>query len=283
MKVKSSKIFKIIAVALCFFMVFEQSGFAQIAGQLDISGRIAAFSNSIVQDKFRPLHLRYLQYDPQLNNFNLLLDKGNLKTLPKPFIEESTRTLLQYFFVGVTLPNDAFWVNLKPDSPDNIIDPFLAQTDIGKILLEADVQLKKDTARFTSPETPEGKEYWDKLYVKAGEIFGSQNVTIPTLTRPWIVPNEIIIRETADNAYIYKATLKVMLEEDYLKGSAVYNFQDERAKELNTYASQILREKIIPKLAQEVNTSKRYAGLRQVYYSLILAQWFKERFANKID
>jgi len=262
MKIKSSKIFKIIAITLCFFMVFEQSGFAQIAGELDISGQIAAFRNSIVQDKFRPLHLRYLQYDPQLNNFKLLLDKGNLKSLSKPFIEQSTKTLLQYFLVGVSLLNDTFWVNLRPDSPDNVIDPLLAQTDVGKILLEADVQLKKDTARFTLPETPEGKEYWDKLYTKAGEIFGSQNVTIPTLTRPWIVPNEIILRETVGeangpeeakraegpNAYIYKATLKVMLEDDYLKGSAVYNFKDDRLKELNAYASSVLREKIIPKL-----------------------------------
>ncbi len=82
--------------------------------------------------------------------------------------------------------------------------------------MEADVQLKKDTAGMTSPQTPEGKAYWDKLYQKAGELFGTENITIPTLTRPWIVPNEIIIREAPDSAYIYKATLKVMLEEDYL-------------------------------------------------------------------
>jgi tRNA A-37 threonylcarbamoyl transferase component Bud32 len=172
-------------------------------------------------------------------------------------------------------------VNLRPDQADNIIDPLLAQTDIGKILLEADVQLKKDTASFTSPNTPEGKEYWDKLYSKAEELYGSQNVTIPTLTRPWIVPGEIIIRESKDNAYIYKATLKVMLEDDYLKGSSTYSFDDPKLKELNTYASSLLREKIVPKLTQEVNTSKRYSALRQVYYSLVLAQWFKEHFSNK--
>jgi len=281
MKINSTKLFKIIALFICFFMFFEQSGFAQVAGELDISGQLMAFRNSLVQDKFRPLHLRYLQYDSQLNNFKLLLDKGNLKTLSSSFVEKSAETLLQYFLIGIALPNNTFWVNLRPDAQDNIIDPLLAQTDVGKVLLETDVQLKKDTARFTSPETPEGKEYWDKLYHKAAEIYGSENVTIPTLTRPWIVPNEIIIREANNNAYIYKATLKVMLEEDYLKGSAAYSFNDERQKELNTYAAQVLREKIIPKLTQEVNTSQRYAALRQVYYSLILAQWFKQRFINQ--
>lgn len=262
-------------------LCFEQSGFAQIAGQIDFSGYITQLRNSLVQDKFRPLHLRYLHYDPQANNFKLLLDKGNLKNPPAQEVESASKELLKYFLIGVSLPNDSFWVNLRPDSPDNIIDDALAKTDIGKILLEADVQLKKDTARFTSPDTREGKEYWDRLYKKAEEIFGTQNVTIPTLTRPWIVPNEIIIRETPDNAYIYKATLKVMLEEDYLKDSAAYNFKDERLKELNAYSSELIRELIIPKLTQEVNTAKRYAGLRQVYYSLILSQWFKQKFSGR--
>jgi len=29
---------------------------------------------------------------------------------------------MEYFFIGLTLTNEAFWVNLRPDSPDNIID-----------------------------------------------------------------------------------------------------------------------------------------------------------------
>ncbi|MBU1999445.1 MAG: hypothetical protein KKE64_08150, partial [Candidatus Omnitrophica bacterium] len=136
-------------------------------------------------------------------------------------------------------------------------------------------------SRFTSPENPKGKEYWEKLYKKAGELFGYSNITIPTLTRPWIVPDEIIVREAHDNAYIYKATLKVQLEQDHLKGSAIYNFDDHRLKELNDYSSQIIRELIIPELTKEINISKRYAPLRQVYYSLILAQWFKQKFSSK--
>ena len=80
-----------------------------------------------------------------------------------------------------------------------------------------------------------------------------------------------------------------MLEQDYLNNdngrgrlvSAPYKFDDPRLKELNTYSSQLIRELIIPKLIKEVNTSKRYAPLRQVYYSLILASWFKARNQGK--
>ncbi len=272
---------KILSLLLCFCLLFEQSGFAQMAGALSISGHISAFGNSFVQDKFRPLHLRSLGYDNNQNNLRLLIDKGDLKNPKQSELESTAKILLNYFFVGIILPNDAFWVNLKPDSENNIIDPDLATTDVGKILLEADLQLKKDTAKFTSPETPQGKEYWDKLYQKAGELLGYENISIPTLTRPWIVPGEIIIRETKDNAYIYKATLKVMLEQDYLKDSATYKFDDPRLKILNEYSSQLVRDLIIPKLTKEINISERYAPLRQVYYSLILAQWFKSRFYGK--
>ncbi|MFA6357376.1 MAG: peptidoglycan DD-metalloendopeptidase family protein [Candidatus Omnitrophota bacterium] len=272
---------RILSFLLCFCFLFGQSGFAQVAGQLDASGSIFAFHNSSIPDKFRALHLRSLGYNNNLNNFRLLLDKGDLKDVQKNEIEKTIKTLLNYFFIGLTLPNDAFWVNLRPDSENSIIDSDLAKTDVGKILLEADLQLKKDTAKFTSPDTVEGKAYWEKLYKKAGELLGAENIAIPTLTRPWIVPGEIIICETRDNAYVYKATLKVMLEQDYLKGSANYSFNDPRLKILNEYSSQLVREMIVPKLNKEINTSKRYAPLRQVYYSLILAQWFKARFYGK--
>jgi hypothetical protein len=181
------KFTKILAFLLCFLLCFEQSGFAQVASQLDLLSHLVSLRNSLIQDKFRPLHLRYLSYDQLTNNFNLLLDKGDLEkglspqgTVPEERLQTEAKALLNYFFIGVSLPNDSFWVNLRPDSPDDIIDDNLAQTDVGRILLEADLQLKKDTAQFTNPQTLEGKEYWSKLYAKAGELFGYENITIPT-------------------------------------------------------------------------------------------------------
>jgi len=278
---KMGKLRKILSLLLSFGLLFQQISFAQIAAELNIANYLSRIGSNLTQERFRPLHLRYFSYDTLKDSFKLLLDKGDLKNLGEQELESSTKTLLNYFLVGVTLPGNAFWVNLRPDSEDQIIDPYLEKTDVGKIMLEADLQLKKDTAKFTSPETPEGREYWNKLYKKAEGLFGYDSVTIPTLTRPWIVPGEIIVREGNDNAYIYKATLKVMLEQDYLRDSAAYNFEDVRSKVLNEYSSQLIRELIIPKLTKEVNSSKRYASLRQVYYSLILSRWFKLRFAGK--
>ncbi|MFA6384860.1 MAG: hypothetical protein WCY10_05790, partial [Candidatus Omnitrophota bacterium] len=215
-------------------------------------------------------------------SFNVLLDKGDAKGPARTAMEQAARDMMTYFFTGVRLPNSSFWVNLRPDSPDRVIDDLLARTDMGRIMLAADVQLKKDLAAYTSPGTREGKQYWDDLYKKAEELFGNEDISIPTITRPWIVPDEIILRETPANAYVYKATLKVLLESDHLKDNAAYQFEDARLKTLNDYSTRLIKELILPKLSKDVNISKRYAPLRQVYYSLILAQWFKERFKNSL-
>jgi len=278
---------KAISLILSLSLIITQPIFAQGLAQLNLAQYLGQ-ARPAATDIFRPVQLRYFSYDNLNNSFRILLDKGDTKDIKDNQLKEQAKELMDYFLIGVTLPNDAFWVNLRPDSPDNIIDPELEQTGLGKILLESDLQLKKDTASMTSPQTPEGKAYWNKLYQKAGELFGTENITIPTLTRPWIVPGEIIVRESGTSAYIYKATLKVMLEEDYLKSSQLsavgyqqYAFNDPRLKELNQYSTQLIKELIIPKLTQEVNSNQRYAKLRQVYYSLVLSRWFKMRFAGK--
>jgi len=72
---------KLFAILLSFLLFIQQTSFAEMAVQLNIAGHLANLANSITQDKFRPLHLRYLQYIPQDNSFKLLLDKGNNKEI----------------------------------------------------------------------------------------------------------------------------------------------------------------------------------------------------------
>lgn len=276
------KITQIFVILLCFILILGQSGFSQPASMVDISSYLSAGQhNAVAISNYRPAHLRYLKLAENEESFKLLIDKGSSGDISQEEFKEDSKGLFKYFLVGLSLPNDKFWVNLRPDSPSQIIDPLLAETDIGRILLEADLQLKKDIAQATHPATAEGAEYWNKLYKKAGELFGSENIAIPTVTRPWIVPDEIIIKETPDSAYIYKAVLKVMLEQDYLKKDAVYNFKDERLKQLNEYSSRLIHELIIPNLTRQINTVRKYSALRQVYYSLILSQWFKARFSGR--
>ncbi|MGE5307725.1 MAG: hypothetical protein ACM3OC_01415 [Deltaproteobacteria bacterium] len=254
---------------LALSLSVQQTGFCQMAGLFDMSA--AATSSAGAR---RPVHLRYLSYDRSSGAFNVSVDAGTAP-LSKTAIREKIPELLRFFLVGLALPDDVFWVNLRPDSPDRMLDPLLEKTDVGRIMLEADLQLKKDLASLTSPESRTGREYWNAMYRKAEDLMGSREVTIPTLTRPWIVPGEIVIARTEKGAYIYKALLQVKLEQDRLAGSAEFTFKDERLKELNSYSSALIRKNILPLLEREVNRSGKYARLRQVYYSLVMAQWYK--------
>ncbi|MGE5309429.1 MAG: HAD family hydrolase, partial [Deltaproteobacteria bacterium] len=266
---------KLITLLIALSFAFPPGTFAQVSA-LPVPGN--GFVQQAAADRFRPVHLRYLSYQSANGRLDLLLDKEKTSQLSEDALRKTTGELLDYFLIGLNLPDSDFWVNLRPDSPDRMIADDLARTDVGRIMLEADLQLKKDTARHTSPATKEGREYWDKVWRKAEELYGDGKITVPTLTRPWIVPDEIIVRESGGSAYVYKATLKVMLEQDRLKGDTRYAFADGKAKELNAYSSELIRKTIIPLLNSEINSSRRYAPLRQVFYSLILAQWFKHKF-----
>ena len=268
---------KILSITVCLFLIFEQSGFGQILGLSPVPAYLSSFPTV---ENNRPIQLRSIAFDNINQSFNLIIDKGSLITKQESQIQEASKQLLQFFRIGLALSNDKFWVNLRPDDSSRIIDQDLERTDVGKILLEADLQLKKDLAAFTSPATAQGKLYWTRLYEKSAELFGEKDVEIPTITRPWIVPGEIIIGLSGNSAFIYKATMKVMLERDYLKTSSQQEFSDPKVRQLNEYSSDLIKRLILPELNRQVNSGEKYSALRQVYYSLILSQWFKAKYRN---
>ena len=270
---------RLTACALVFCLLGEQPGFCQGIGLIPLSLPLTSGAAGGNEKSGRE-YLRYISYSPSRSSFITLIDTGGDEKADTPAggIDEKVSGLMKFFFTGISLPNSVFWVNLRPGGENMVMDDALAGTDVGRIFLEADCALKKDFSLATSPFTPCGKEYWDRLRRKAAELWGTEQADISTLTRPWIMPGEIIIRETAGSLYIYKAALKVMLEQDCLRG-AHDGYNDPRDKALNEYAASLLRTLIMPGLTRRVNTDKSYNELRQVYYSLILAQWFKKSHA----
>lgn len=282
---------RISAVAIAFVLLLEQSGFSQciVPGQLPMPAYLSACVPAV--DRFRPAYLRSTAFVSGGNGYRFMLDPGDMAFRDGEDRAGAAEKLMEYFYIGLRLPNSSFWVNLRPDAPDSMIDPLLERTDIGRVLLAADVQLKKDMARLTDPDTVPGKTYWDRLYAKADELYKGEDVEIPSAIRPWIVPGEIVIGVSGSGVYIHKATLSVCLEQDWLdhhnlvgcpegqptRLSFPASEPDPRIKQLNAYSAQLIRELLIPQLIREVNASKQYAGLRQVYFSLILAQWVKKQ------
>jgi hypothetical protein len=193
-------------------------------------------------------------------------------------VEKATQKSLEYFFLALVLPEEKFWVNLNPQEADKIVEPDLAATDLGRIMLAADLRLKKDVSELTNPRTSAvGREYWERLYAKA-EALGIAD-KIPVSNRVWIIPDEVATRQTPKRINILQSRLKASLESEYLTQDA--GIKDKEKKELQDYGIQLMRELILPVLNKKINESYFYADLRGVYQALILARWYKSNFGQQ--
>lgn len=191
--------------------------------------------------------LRGLKLDLD-NPFNLefivdTADKGNVD-------KQEASKLVRYFLAGLTTKNDDIWVNLSPYEKNRITSDVLANTDLGKDLLEQDYILKQLSASLTFPETETGKAYW------ANDLASSD------LSKIWISPDVSTVYEKENTVLITEATLKV----------------DTQADSASVDSTALLT--LLPSVTREVNEGKNFANLRQIYHSLILADWFKSKLKD---
>ncbi|MFB4419724.1 hypothetical protein C5F59_001355 [Streptomyces sp. QL37] len=174
------------------------------------------------------------------------------------------------FFVWLSMPRSTFWVNLNPTEPDRIVDAGLGRTDVGRILLQADLQLKKTTAALIHPKTESGKKFWNRI--------GGRCMSF----RTWIVPGQARVNEQDDQLYILDAPLKVRMESQHLSGegsegaASCKDSGDPGAEKRN---EKTFRDLILPGIERAVNHASQYADLRRVYLSRVAAEWYRERAA----
>ncbi|MDO8675846.1 MAG: histidine phosphatase family protein [Candidatus Omnitrophota bacterium] len=210
--------------------------------------------------------------------------------------------LIKYFLTALTIPEKDLWVNLSPYEKDRMIAENLGKTQMGQDMLAQDYILKQLTASLIYPERDLGKAFWDKVYQKAQQLYGTTEIPVNTFNKVWIVADKADIFERGNVAYIVGAHLKVMLEEDYTalnknqqglsppkssiggpehgtsSGFPTKTFGNDS----HAMASQIVREVILPSIEQEVNQGKNFAPLRQMFYSMILASWYKMALKDTI-
>lgn len=165
--------------------------------------------------------------------FDFIVGTGDQKLQGKAFEEESTR-LIKYFLAALTVPEDQMWVNLSPYEKDRIIPQGFGTTEMGRDLLAQDYILKQLTASLMYPEKELGKKFWDRVYQKIREEYGTirppkagetssnsqsefdwAEIPMNTFNKVWIVPEKAIVYEHGNSAFVVKSHLKVMLEEDY--------------------------------------------------------------------
>ena len=243
--------------------------------------------------------------------FDFILDRGD-RALSASELKNDSSTLIKYFLASLTIPENDLWVNLSPYEKDRIVPASFGKTEMGRDLLAEDYMLKQITASLIYPENEVGKKFWKRIYEEAAKKYGRTNIPVNTFNKVWIVPQKAVVYENVKEgtAYVVQSRLKVMLEQDYLameknemltRGLVQKNLSPSTPpneltlnvkasqgnyrvsnENINELGSEIVREIIIPELTEEVNTGKSFSHLRQVYNSLILATWYKNKIKDSI-
>ncbi len=260
-----------------------------VSFSLPIPGQMVPLSAS-----FSPVVLKGIKLDPKNPfRFHFYVDQGEAGINQEQLKTESQR-LIKYFLASLTIPEKDLWVNLSPYEKDRIIPDAFGQTEMGRDLLAQDYILKQITASLIYPESQMGKQFWDKVYREAQAKYGTTEIPINTFNKVWIMPEKAVVYENNGVAYVLENHLKVMLEQDYLamnnslplvpsyRGFPKVSGRAREGVNTNALGSQIVREIIIPALTKEVNEGKNFAQLRQVFYSLILATWYKKKIKDSI-
>jgi len=298
-KTHSNIFYKAFSICLAFLFIFSAVltpvGFAQSTGAPTLLNLPAPGIMVPVSTAFTPVMIKGINlYPDNPIKFDFIIDSGDATLKGAAFDEEATK-LVKYFLASLTVPEDQMWVNLSPYEKDRIIPESFGRTEMGRDLLAQDYLLKQLSASMMYPDGEQGKKFWDRVYKKAYEQFGTTEIPMNTFNKIWIVPKEARVYEHEHGAFVVSSYLNVMLEEDYvalehhslLDSKATSRATRKNSTELggittgNNEArsgiqSDIIREVLIPEIEREVNEGETFANLRQIYNSMILAVWYKQ-------
>ncbi|WP_432030312.1 hypothetical protein [Streptomyces sp. 1222.5] len=187
---------------------------------------------------------------------------------------EKAQLISDAFFTWLALTPDHFWVNLNPDDPDTIMKAPFDRTDAGRVLLEADMEMKHDFGRAEDPKTDAGKRFWEGISKVDGKpCMGS--------TRNWITPKKAEVRIEDDGAYILSAPLEVQtVAQDYSTPGPGGGMPCTLTKEQTAHNMDVYRQTVLPVVEKQINEDAKYADLRRVYKARIAAEYVRQTVAR---
>ncbi len=214
------------------------------------------------------VYLNGMEIQPNGNlRFSWAIYNTNSSPNQQSLISYDKKENLAYFLTALALPDENLWVNLNITLDETaILGNGLAMTDLGKLFLQTDIQLKKDVKDIFQK-----KLIWNEIIDRAQDI-GWQEDEWSFKPRFWIVQGKSVVLENDNIILIKQATLKIQVANE----SNTLNENDNKfAKD----AIAVINEKVIPELEKKINSRPEYAKLRQAYRATILAQWYE----NKIE
>jgi len=222
--------------------------------------------------------------DPLQMNFIIDPGQDNLNDIA---LKNKSEHLIKYFLAALTIPEDQMWVNLSPYEEDRIVADSFGKTDMGQDLLALDYLLKQLTSSLMYPEEEIGKEFWERVYQRAYNQFGTTEIPFNTFNKIWILPDTASVYEHENTVYVVDSKLKVMLEEDYFaleshQAQVKHNTDLSDQEIVSGVSLEIIREVLIPEIEKEINEGENFANLRQIYNAVILAKWYKTNLKGSL-
>ena len=165
---------------------------------------------------FQPVVMRGLRLNPNDPlRFEFIIDAGDERLNTNELKFESNR-LIKYFLATLTVPEKELWVNLSPYEKDRIISPEFGLTEMGRDMLAQDYILKQLTSSMMYPEEEIGARFWERVYAKAQQLYGTTDIPLNTFNKVWIIPDGADVYHNGPTVFLLNSRLKVMLQEDYL-------------------------------------------------------------------
>ena len=192
---KKSRVFRIICCLLAFLLVQNSLEHVQAQGTPFLPS--PNYIDLSIPYSFPVLRGMRIHPDKPFE-FDFVVDSGDRHTLD----QKEASLLIKYFLTFLTIPEEDLWVNLSPYEKNRIIPNELALTNAGNTLLEQDKLLKQLSSSLTYPETSLGKKFWELVYKKAYEKYGTTNLPINTYNKVWIVPDKAVVYNMGDSAMI---------------------------------------------------------------------------------
>lgn len=180
-------------------------------------------------------------------------------------------TASDLFFTFLAVDPATLVVDLQPGH--DVIDRALEGTEVGRILAESDLALKKAIGRILNPETLLGQQYWDRL---GASTPGSASVCVPS--RAWITAAPASVWEDDNAMYVVDAPLQVHYAQDVSLDAVGGERCEAAGPSVLARANEAFTALVLPTLTAQVNgTDPAFAPLRQLYFARVAAEWYRAR------
>ena len=194
---------------------------------------------------------------------------------------QESLTAIDYFFEVLSVPANDLWVNLGPAEMEQVMPPSLRELEIGRVLLESDLVLKKLTAALLHPDSPSGRRYWATLQSQLRLRDGVTPAGFEPSFRLWMRPDRFGTETNGANLLVKEARLAIQGEEAHEQAPSPGGADGRAQSPDDKLAWEVFQDLVLPVLQREIDEGRLFARLRQLCFSFALADAFRAHLAGE--